>query len=239
MSDNSNIVRYLFDLGDEVIHFEINTALSEQATPNKADETAPDWARLEKNQCKCCPLKAEDSKYCPTALRVHQVLERFKSHASVQQVNLTVQTQRRTYVQKCDMQNGLNSMLGLQMATGGCPILGRLRSMATFHMPFCSFGETLYRSVGAYLIQQFFILKDGGEPDWELERLREFYQELEGLNKDFTERIKNIEQSDAITNAIVIFFASSIVVHFSIEEELKEYRDYFTGKSVTPPKGGH
>jgi len=129
-------------------------------------------------------------------------------------------------------------MLGLQMATSGCPILEKLRGMATFHMPFCSFGETLYRTVSAYLTQQFFIHKEGGQADWDLDGLKAFYGNFETLNQDFSLRIRAIEESDAASNAIVMFFAASIVAAEAIEDDLSEYKDYFTGKSVLPPMGG-
>lgn len=121
------------------------------------------------------------------------------------------------------------------MATSGCPILEKLRIMANFHMPFCSFGETLFRTVGAYLTQQFFVYKEGGQPDWDLDGLKAYYEELEILNQAFSERIRTIEESDAASNAIVMFFAASIVVTQAIEEGLIEYKDYFTGESPTPP----
>jgi hypothetical protein len=35
-----------------------------------------------------------------------------------------------------------------------------------------------------------------------------------------------------------MFFAAFIVVASSIEEQLEEYKDYFTGECATPPKGG-
>jgi hypothetical protein len=107
-------------------------------------------------------------------------------------VHLTVKTERRIYKQECDLQSGLNSMLGLQMATSGCPILGQLRAMATFHMPFSSFGETLFRTVSAYLVQQFYVHKAGGKADWDLKELQAFYETLEGLNKAFSKRIRGI-----------------------------------------------
>jgi hypothetical protein len=241
MSTEPNIIRYTFDLGHNSLSFDIDTAqqLSETRAPFSCpNEHLPSWTVLEKNQCACCPLKPENDYHCPAAVRIHQVLEAFRDSTSVEHVNLTVKTERRTYSQQCDLQSGLNSMLGLQMATSGCPIVGQLRAMATFHMPFSSFGETLYRAVSAHLVKQFYVHKAGGEADWGLKELQAFYETLEGLNKAFSERIRDIGQNDAISNAIVMFFAASIVVASSIEDGLGEYEDYFTGECATPPKGG-
>lgn len=37
---------------------------------------------------------------------------------------------------------------------------------------------------------------------------------------------------------MVIFFGASIVVASALQEHLDEYKDYFTGEAVNPPKGG-
>jgi len=240
MPRDPNVIRYIFGMDEDELVFDIDTNLERVHTrpPFVAPEAYPDWTLLEKDQCPCCPLKSDSSKYCPAAVRVYKVLETFRDSGSVDKVNLTVETTRRVYQQNCDLQSALNSMLGLQMATSGCPVLAELRSMATFHIPFCSFGETLYRTISAYLTRQFFVYKEGGDPDWDLEGLKEFYETLETLNQAFSERIKAIEESDAASNAIVMFFAASIVVAEAIEDGLHEYKDYFTGKAMHPPKGG-
>jgi hypothetical protein len=234
-----NIVRYVYEIDGEEMDFEIGTSEDDAVTPeDMAKGDFPEWTRLDHEQCACCPLKTESHSHCPAAIRMHEVLETFKEFKSVERVKLTVETERRTYLQECDLQSGLNSMLGLLMATSGCPVVGKLRAMATFHMPFCSFGETLFRSVSAYLTKQYFAKQAGEEPDWELEGLKRFYEELEQLNQAFSERIRGIEQSDAISNAMVMFFAASIVVADALEERLAEYKEYFTGIAVNPPRGG-
>jgi len=235
-----NSIQYVFGLSNEELTFTINTGQSSIGSrpPSPITEPYPEWTKLESNQCPNCPLKTADCQNCPAAIRVHEVLETFKDSTSIEKIDLSVITHRRIYKQECDLQSALNSMLGLQMATSGCPILEKLRGMATFHMPFCSFGETLYRTVSAYLTQQFFIHKEGGQADWDLDGLKAFYGELETLNQAFSLRIRAIEESDAASNAIVMFFASSIVAAEAIEDGLSEYKDYFTGASSHPPEGG-
>lgn len=156
-----NLVRYTFQIGQEQMHFDIGTSKADIVTPeDMAADGFPQWTRLDHKQCACCPLKTETYSHCPAAIRMHEVLETFKDFESVERVHLTVETERRTCVQDCDLQSGLNSMLGLLMATSGCPVVGKLRAI-TFHMPFCSFGETLFRSVSAYLTKQYFAKQDG------------------------------------------------------------------------------
>lgn len=233
MSLPPNIVRYTYQIGSEQLEFEISTSAEDVVTPDEmAAGNFPEWTRLDHEQCACCPLKTDTHSHCPAAIRMHEVLQRFTDFESIERVRLSVETERRTYLQDCDLQSGLNSMLGLLMATSGCPVVGKLRSMATFHLPFCSFDETLYRTVGAYLTKQYFAHQDGEKPDWELEGLKRFYDELEQLNHAFSMRIRAIEQSDAISNAMVMFFAASIIVADALEQCLKQYREYFTGEIV-------
>jgi len=238
-SQKSNLINYTFKISSGkqltfTINIEEESAVTRAPFRNKKIEY-PEWTLLENHQCKCCPLLSENDPYCPTAVRTLQVMEAFQGFTSIEKVDVTVKTAHRTYFQNSDLQSSLNSMLGLQMATSGCPTLDKFRPMATFHVPFSSFSETLYRSITAYLMKQYFAHIDGDPADWDLVGLCSAYKELEGLNKTFSKRIEKLGQHDAISNAIVMFFASSIIAAGSIEEKLEEYRAYFTGKSSLPP----
>lgn len=100
--------------------------------------------------------------------------------------------------------------------------------MASFHIPFCTTRETLHRTVGSYLIQQYFKQLHGETPDWELKKLKELYGVLEGLNQDFSKRIQASISSDAVSNAVIMFFATSVVVASSLDKQLERYQDYLT-----------
>lgn len=190
----------------------------------------PFWTRLDYRQCECCPLKVENHTHCPAAVRAHEVLSTFRNARSFDTVTVEVDTTQRQFRKTLPLQEALQSLLGLLMATSGCPVLGRFRPLASFHMPFSSFEETLFRTVGAYLIHQYFEARDDGDPDWDLDGLKDFYRLLEDLNRDFSMRIKAVEENDAISNAIVIFFSTSAVVADSIEDGLGEYQNLFTAK---------
>ncbi len=239
MANDANIVRYTYEVKATTLEFAIDTSVNalEPENGSTSHESLPDWTRLDYHQCACCPLNPAQTRHCPAAVRLHEALEAFHDLDSIESGNITVETKRRNYVLRCDLQSGLNSMIGLIMATSGCPVVGQLRSMATFHLPNSSFAETLYRAVGAYLIKQYFILQEGREPDWKLEGLQDFYGELEQLNHAFSARISGISRGDAISNAMVMFFSTSVVAASAIEEQLEEYRDYFTGASLHSPDG--
>lgn len=226
-------IRYSFEVDGRRLQFEVGINKGDTTPAETSD--LPGWTELGHKQCPCCPLKTESNSHCPAAADLHKALEAFHELESVGRARVTVETARRSYVRECDLQTGLNSMIGVIMATSGCPVVSQLKNMATFHLPFSSFAETLYRTVGAYLTKQYFIQQEGGEADWQLEGLKRFYEELETLNQAFSSRLQAIEQSDAISNAMVMFFSTSIVAASAVEDQLEEYKDYFTGESLESP----
>lgn len=230
---NDGLVRYIFELEDREVSFVVDTSPSEWSEA----VDYPDWALLENRQCACCPLKSGDCKYCPVAMHTHDVMQTFTGNKSTETVRVTVLTPERTYFEECDLQVGINSMMGLMMATSGCPVLKHLSSMASFHIPFCSTRETLRRTVGAYLTEQYFVQMKGGEPDWELVELKKLYEVLEGLNRDFSKRVQDSQESDAVSNAVIMFFATSVVVATSLEQQLKKHEDYMTNAPKEDPVG--
>lgn len=223
-------MRYSFKLDNhKQVVFDVATGPVEL----ERGESHPDWAKLSFEQCSCCPLKESNCKYCPTATRMNEVMEAFADRESTEMVEVTVKTVERSYFDRCDLQVGINSLLGLMMATSGCPVLNKLGAMASFHIPFCTSEETLQRSVGSYLIKQYFKQLNGEAPDWELKELKELYDVLEGLNRDFSRRIKKSVTSDAVTNAVIMFFATSIMLASSLDQQLAKHQNYLTN---TPPE---
>jgi hypothetical protein len=224
MTMESEHVTYRFELEDRDIEFDVATHPGQI----EKEETAPAWARLSYNKCRCCPLRESDCSYCPPASRLNEVIQTFGDRKSIERAKVTVITSERSYFEDCDLQVGINSLIGLMMATSACPVLKELGAMASFHIPFCSTRETLHRTVGSYLIKQYFKQLRGEVPDWDLVHLKELYGTLEGLNQDFTKRIEGSITSDALSNAVIMFFATSVVVVDSLDKQLVRHQDYLT-----------
>ena len=220
----SDHVAYLFELKEREVRFDVATKPRNLISEGEH----PEWAKLGFHQCACCPLKEADCEHCPAATRINEVLEAFADNKSTEKVHVTVTTTERSYVEDCDLQVGINSLMGLMMATSGCPVLKELGAMASFHIPFCTTRETLHRTVGSYLIKQYFKYLEGEEADWDLIQLKELYDVLEGLNRDFTKRIRESLTSDAVSNAVIMFFATSVVVATSLEQQLAKHQGYLT-----------
>src|SRR5690606_39165845 len=125
------------------------------------------------------------------------------------------------------------SLIGLIMPSGECPILSRLRPMAHFHLPFSSVEETIFRTVGTYLTKQYFLHKEGHDPDLELGGLEALYEDLQTLNIHFIDRIRAASKRDANLNALNILFSLSAIVSMTLDEKLRELRPLFFHDLIT------
>jgi hypothetical protein len=196
------------------------------------DETRPhaEWTRLAFHQCDNCPFSAAAWRFCPVAVDLEQIAARFGDILSYEKARVEVHTPERTYLKECDVQTALRSLLGLVMATSDCTILAQFRGLAASHLPFSTLEETLFRTVGAYLLKQYFVYKSGGAPDLDLRGMDTFYRELQIVNRCFKNRLDSAFARDANLNAIGSLLYVSLGVSYSLEDELRELRDVFCPK---------
>jgi len=216
-----NIITYAFKLesGDEHL-FEID--LDRTAHQPGVTQASPNaWTKLETHQCSNCPLDVSTHPYCPAALDTELITEKFKDIMSIERVDVVVTTKNRTYAKNCDLQTALRSLFGLVMASGGCPILARMKPLAHFHLPFATLEETVHRLVGTYLIKQRLFHRDGtAEPDWDLKGIKDLYEQLRTVNVHFMNRIRDASREDANFNALHILVSSSSLIGDCLDETL-------------------
>jgi hypothetical protein len=214
------MIEYEFTLTDGQVHrFVVG---GDDPAPKTAE--LPPWTALDVCQCKSCPLSPREVPRCPAAVDVFRIAERFAGNLSYERVHVRVQRAGRTSAYECDVQTALGSLLGLVMASSGCPILGQLQALAYFHLPFAEFEETLFRTVGLYLLRQYFVAQDGGAPDFELRGLRTLYDELQEVNRSFKRRIEAASPRDASINAVTLLFSVSALVALSLDSGLEQLR---------------
>lgn len=222
---------FIIDTG-EVFSFDIDPDQSANTGQTYQKDSAS-WTNLEYHKCENCPLNAEDHPHCPVSLDIEEVAKKFSALLSWKKAEVWVHTSERSYHKNCDLQTGLRSMLGLMMALSMCPILSRLKPLASSHLPFANFQETVSRVVGNYLIRQFLNHRDGGEVDWSLTELKAMYKELVTVNFSMLERIRAACEEDANMNAISIFFSMSSIVNMALEEQLDEMQEHFIAGKVS------
>ncbi|MCB1121784.1 MAG: hypothetical protein KJT03_09565 [Verrucomicrobiae bacterium] len=210
----------------EVFSFDIDTNKPANTGMTPVANSAA-WTSLEYHKCENCPFKSEDHPHCPVALDIESVAQKFSALLSWKRAEVWVRTEERSYHKTCDLQTGLRSMLGLMMALSMCPILSQLKPLASSHLPFATFQETVSRVVGNYLIRQFLNKQQGSQPDWSLNELKGIYKELVTVNFSMLERIRAACEEDANMNAISIFFSMASIVNMALEEQLDEMEEQF------------
>lgn len=173
-----------------------------------------DWMLLEKFRCPNCTLPAEKNRYCPVAANLFEVINTFKGKISHEEIELIIETKERKYFKKTTLQVGLSSLIGIFMVTGSCPVLEKLKPMVRYHLPFASLEETRYRVISMYVLAQYLRMKKGLEYDFELTGLSRIYDEIKIINKNFCEKLNELDVEDASINALVILdtFAESVTV---------------------------
>jgi hypothetical protein len=214
-------IEYTIEFPDGQAHrFVVDLEREPEPPPDGA--TLPAWTELEYHKCPNCPLQPGDREHCPPAVDSLRILGSFQDAISHSTCRARVRTPEREYVKDCDVQTVLRSLLGLVMATSGCPPLSKLRGMATHHLPFATVQETVYRTTANYLLRQFFVHRSGGQADLDLVELRSLYRELQVVNESFLKRIRVATRQDASLNALLNLLSVATLVEFSLDEGLRE-----------------
>lgn len=202
--------------------------LDEQLTYRRqGDKPPPAWARLATEQCRHCRLPP-DTSHCPVAVNVAELVTAFQDTVSYRSCLVSCDSAARTVSKNTTVQDGLSSIMGIIMATSGCPSLAILRPLARFHLPFATVEESLFRAVSAYLVRQYFVALDGGQADFELAQISGAYEVIQEVNSGILRRIQHAARLDADRNAIVILNSLVQILEMEIADKLESLRPLFT-----------
>ena len=199
---------------------------SAELSPSKVSDP-PAWTALAFNQCNGCPLNATETPHCPAALQLSGVLDGFTDLVSYDKVRVTVETEERSVVATLPAQQALASLMGLIMASSGCPRTAVFRPMARFHLPFSSESETAYRVAAMYLLAQHYLAREGKAADFKLDDLERVYHGVHAVNRGMALRLRAASRQDAIVNAVVLLDVYSSLVPAAIHDILAEIRPAF------------
>jgi len=169
----------------------------------EARASYPAWTALIYSQCPNCPWSPQNSPLCPPAVNLIPVLDAFTEWWSCEQAEVTVTTPDRTITKQARLHTGLAGLVGLIMATSGCPILDRLRPLALTHLPFGGLEETLFRVTSMYALGQAFRHARGLPTDWSFTGLVGLYTDITIINHAFVQRLATVTPKDAILNALI------------------------------------
>lgn len=221
-------IRYAFRLPngtEEAFALELNRETMELLGVQPVDR--PAWVRLEFHQCPNCPLSASEHPDCPLALGLVNIARRFDGIQSHDKIALQVVTEERTITQNTTAQRGISSLMGLIIATCGCPHAAFLRPMARFHLPLASPEETTYRATSMYFLAQYFRKREGLSAALSLDGLAKRYKEMERVNSAIAKRLRAATTTDSSVNAIVVLDVYAKTMEVVIEQSLKRIRHIF------------
>ncbi|MDH4557555.1 hypothetical protein E8F11_20665 [Pseudomonas sp. BN417] len=208
---------------DDLHEFSYRIELDREYGPERA-VAAPNWTRLEHQQCSNCPFSREAHSHCPAAVDLHRVIEDFQGLPAFKKVQVWVRTPEREYAKSVGLEEGLRALLGVIMATSACPVLGKLKPMAQQHLPFASNQEFILRAVSLYLSRQYFNFREGRHADWELKGLVRLFQQLQLVNQAFWQRIHDTCEGDSNLKAFLTFFSMASSMTYSLETQLQKIR---------------
>jgi hypothetical protein len=222
------VINYRFtfpDSRERSFPLEMDRDTAELTSPPPAEP--PAWTRLGFNQCAGCPLSEAEVSHCPAAVHLAGVIDGFTDLVSYDKVQVTVESEERSVIATLSAQQALASLMGLIMASSGCPRTAVFRPMARFHLPFSSESETAYRVAAMYLVAQHFRALEGATPDLGLEQLERVYRGVHAVNRGMAQRLRAASRQDAIVNAVVLLDVYSSLVPAAIHDILDEIKPAF------------
>ncbi len=219
-------IRYRFDLPDgsqKTLNFTFDPASFRLI--NAPPAAPPFWTELKFNQCANCPLNPASHPHCPAALQMAAALEPLNTLVSFDTVGVTVLQSERTVYVETTAQQAMSSVLGLIMATAGCPWTDRLRPMARFHLPFANEAETLYRSVSMFLLSREMTAAQHSRPAFGA--LTELYENLHLVNRDMSRRLGAATNTDPARNAMALLDSYAMLLPAALDRSLEEWKPLF------------
>jgi hypothetical protein len=203
-------------------------AVSQKA--NTCPLVPPAWARLRYHQCPPCPLHGPEHPYCPVALAVADLVTTFRDTASYVRCTVSCISPERTVVKETTVQVGLASILGLLMATSGCPVMDFFKPLARFHLPFASVEESIFRAVSVYMLRLYYRQDSKQGDTFCLDDIKKHYALVKQVNKGLLQRIRSITDLDADNNAIITLTSLSQILEMEIDANLESLQYLFVDK---------
>jgi hypothetical protein len=225
---NTISIQYCFKYGEGLLDvYDLQLDAKSFELHGNIPDTLPSWTKLDYNQCPNCTLDIRNHPNCPIAANLVNIVNRFDSLLSHNEVQIEITTEERKVSHETTVQRAVGSLLGLVIATSGCPHAGFFKPMARFHLPLANTRETVYRAASMYLLAQYFLNKEGKEVDLELKGLQKIYKNIQLVNFSVAERLRIASKTDSVLNAIVELDIFAQTLSFFFEESLEELSSLF------------
>lgn len=221
------VVKYSIDAeGGGHEEFELVIHLPEVKLQAPQASPLPDWTRLDYHKCSHCPLKEKDSPHCPVAAHLVDYGQRMGRAVSYAKVNLTVEQDGRKLTSIVPSHEALRSVLGLVMATSGCPHMGFFKPLARYHLPLADMETTILRSMSFYLLGQYFRGKDKEDWDTSFAGLIDVYKNAQEVNRGLANRLRQAQVFSEL-NWLAELDTFAAMMPLTVERSLLKAKTYF------------
>ncbi|MAR92489.1 MAG: hypothetical protein SV765_07745 [Pseudomonadota bacterium] len=227
MSIEHKSIRYQIFFKSRDYEFDQSVDLDDETYEHAAPaEEIPEWCNLEYKKCPNCTLSPIWHPHCPLAVRLIPFVK-LPACNSYDEVRAEVTMQNKTVIAETSAQEAFSSLLGLVMATSGCPHTRFFKPMAWYHQPFSTPEETMYRACTTYLFSNFIHKGKNKNKDFDFEALKRIYQNIHQINVHIAARIKNYSETDSALNAIVLLDLITNDLPIAVDEDLSELKKLF------------
>lgn len=214
----NNKIEVLFDLDAQTLEW-VNAV--------ECSAASSDAIKLEFAKCPHCTLSVVEHQFCPLAKNLISVAELFADVVSTDPVYLEVTTEYRTISRNTRTQEAVSGIMGIVMASSGCPHTAFFRPMVRYHLPLAEIDETVYRATAMYMLAQFFRRKNGKSSQDDLGGLITIYENIQIVNQAMATRIKAVCKEDSSVNAVVILDMLAQNISMLLDESLGDIEHLF------------
>jgi len=221
-------IQYVFKLDEdrsEIINLRLDPLTLELVNLSKGE--LPFWSRLDFHQCPHCPLDPETSPDCPVAATLVDVVKRFENVLSYHHVDLEVSMAARHVIQHTTAQRAISSLLGILFPASGCPHTAFFKPMVRFHLPLATEEDTVFRAGGMFLMAQYFLKRNGLNGALNFSGLEHIYKNMNLLNMNIAERLRNGASAESSVNAITLLDVFTHTLPMAFDDQLEEMRHLF------------
>ncbi len=230
-------IQYAFKMDEqrlEIIDLQLDTQTLDLL--NSPGENLPFWAQLDFHQCPHCPLDSLKNPVCPVAATLVDIVDRFENVMSYDELDLEVTTTARHVFQHTTAQRGISSLLGILFPSCGCPHTVFFKPMVRFHLPLATGEETVFRASSMFLLAQYYLREKKTSGDLNFDGLKRIYENMNLVNMNVAERLRNASCTESSVNAIALLAAFAHTMPLLIEEQLDELRHLFKPYFISPPE---
>ena len=165
---------------------------------------------------------------CKAERAIGPVVDSFDDLHSTDEVSAEVETEGRIVALKSPAPRVLASLMGLLMASSGCPRLIPFRAMALFHQPFATAEENVVRAAGFWLMRSS---SQGTLVDNPYEALQEAWEMLENVNRHVSEKLLARCSTDVSSNGVAYLDVLAKIGTLGLESVLEVLHPAFSART--------